>query len=166
MAESEREAATRPPQRDELMDTLVQSAFATMAVLNRVCAENDLSPTLLHVLAILWDRRGGITELAGYLGLDKSSMTGLVRRAEKRGLLGRERNPDDGRGVDVFITHEGAALAERIHGRLEHALSPMTDRLAPADQRRLQTLLQQMQPEEAALRSMTAPRHSPPSENS
>jgi DNA-binding MarR family transcriptional regulator len=132
--------------QDELVDTLVQNAFATMAVLNRSCAEHELSLTLLRVVAILRDRRLGVTALAGYLGLDKSSMTGLVARAEKRGLLRRAPNPGDGRAVDVFITPAGADLADRVRGDVAAALSPMTDELTTAERRRLQTLLRRMQP--------------------
>jgi DNA-binding MarR family transcriptional regulator len=140
------EAGTQAPEDDDLVDTLVQNAFATMAVLNRICAEHDLSLTLLRVVAILRDRRLGVTALAGYLGLDKSSMTGLVARAEKRGLLDRAANPADGRAVDVFITAAGATLADRVRGEIERALSPMTGELTAAEQRRLQALLQRMQP--------------------
>jgi DNA-binding MarR family transcriptional regulator len=133
--------------QDELVDTLVQNAFMTMAALNRICAERDLSLTLLRVLAILWDRRRiRVTALADYLGLDKSSMTGLVTRAEQRGLLQRAPSPDDGRAVDVFITPDGAAVAERVRSDVEQALSPMTHELTLAEQRRLQTLLQRIQP--------------------
>jgi hypothetical protein len=39
----------------------------------------------------LRDRRLKMTALADYLGLEKSTMTGLVDRAEKRGLLERAR---------------------------------------------------------------------------
>jgi DNA-binding MarR family transcriptional regulator len=145
MAATESAAGTRPPGPDELVDTLVQSAFTTMAVLNRICAEHDLSLTLLRVLAIIWDRRLRVTVLADFLGLDKSSMTGLVSRAEKRGLLQRAASPDDGRAVDVFITPEGAALARRIRDDVARALSPMTDELTHAEQRRLQALLERMQ---------------------
>ncbi|WP_051092882.1 MarR family winged helix-turn-helix transcriptional regulator [Jongsikchunia kroppenstedtii] len=145
MTKSNRKAGTRPPAHDDLVDGLVQNAFTTMTVLNQVCAEHDLSPTLLRVLAILWDRRLKITELAEYLGLDKSSMTGLVSRAEKRGLLQRMRNADDGRAVDVVITEEGAVLAQRARGEIAGALRPVTDRLNATDRQRLQLLLQRMQ---------------------
>ncbi|MEU6564307.1 MarR family winged helix-turn-helix transcriptional regulator [Nocardia nova] len=129
---------------DGLADTLVQSAFVTMAVLTRIAAENDLSLTQVRVLGILRDRRVRITALAGYLGLDKSTMTGLVRRAEERGLLQREPNPDDGRVVDVVLTEEAGTLVETVRERVGRELSSMTDALAPGEQRRLQSLLRRM----------------------
>lgn len=127
-----------------LVDALAQAAFMTMAVLNKVGADNDLSLTQLRVLAILRDRRLRMTALADYLGLEKSTMTGLVDRAEKRGLLQRAPNASDGRAVDVFLSPAGAALAERLQARIERALHPMTSKLIPAEQRRLQMLLERM----------------------
>jgi DNA-binding MarR family transcriptional regulator len=131
-------------QQDGLVDALVQAAFATMAVLNKVGADNDLSLTQLRVLAILRDRRLRMTALADYLGLEKSTMTGLVDRAEKRGLLERAPNSSDGSAVDVFLSPEGAELAERLYTHVGRSLSPMTSELAPAEQRRLQALLELM----------------------
>jgi len=129
---------------DSLVDALAHAAFVTMAVLNKVGAEHDLSLTQLRVLGILRDRRPRMAALADYLGLEKSTMSGLVDRAEKRGLLARAPSPGDGRAVDVFLTAEGARFAERVHARVQDALSPLTTRLGPADQRRLQDLLERM----------------------
>jgi DNA-binding MarR family transcriptional regulator len=131
-------------EQDGLVDALVQTSFVTMALLNKVGAEHDLSLTQLRVLAILRDRRLKMTELAAYLGLDKSTMTGLVDRAEKRGLLERVRNPTDGRAVDVRISPDGAELAERLYAQVARSLSPMTSTLTRADQRRLRALLESM----------------------
>jgi DNA-binding MarR family transcriptional regulator len=109
-----------------------------------VAADNELSLTQLRVLATLRDRRLRMTVLAGYLGLEKSTMTGLVDRAEKRGLLQRAPNVSDGRAVDVFLSPEWAELAGRLYTHIARALSPMTSKLTSAQQRLLQTLLEQM----------------------
>src|SRR5271154_1514229 len=98
--------------QQELISALVRASFATTAVLSRVAAEHELSLTQLRVLAILRDRRVRMSELADYLGLDKSTISGLVERAEKRGLLQRAPSPADRRAVDVFLTTGGAQLAE------------------------------------------------------
>ena len=112
-----------------------------MAVLNKVGAENDLSLTQLRVLGVLQDRRLKMSALADYLGLDKSTMTGLVDRAEKRGLVERAPNPGDGRAVDVFLTTDGTELAERLRAHVARTLSPTTSNLTRADRRRLLALL-------------------------
>ena len=129
---------------DELVDALVQTSFATMAVLTRIAAEHDLSLTQLRVLAILRDRRLRMTALADHLGLDKSTMTGLVDRAEKRGLLTRSRNAEDGRAIDVLMAPAGATLAASMQAEVARALAPLTAALPAADQRRLRSLLDQL----------------------
>ena len=128
----------------DLIDALVRTSFVTMAVLNRVGAEHDLSLTQLRVLAILRDRRVKMSELADYLGLDKSTISGLVDRAEKRGLLQRIPNPIDGRGVNVVLSTAGMELAERGASRIVRSLSPMTSTLTRAETHRLTTLLERM----------------------
>ena len=130
--------------RDGLVDALAQSAFATMAVLTKVAAEHDVSLTQLRVLAILRGRRVRMAELADHLGLERSTMTGLVDRAEQRGLLARASNPTDGRAVDVFLTPAGSALARQGAAAIRRSLVPVTDALTPAEQRRLQSLLERL----------------------
>ena len=127
-----------------LVDVLVQAAFMTMAVLNRVAGDNDLSLTQLRVLAILRDRVVGVTELAEYLGLEKSTMSGLIERAEKRGFVRRTRSKSDRRGVQVSMTREGQKLAGRMYADVEQSLLPMMRALAGAERSRLQALLERM----------------------
>jgi len=127
-----------------LVDVLVQAAFTTMAALNKLGAEYDMSLTQLRVLGILRGRRLRMTSLADHLGLEKSTMTGLVERAERRGLVERAPNADDGRAVDVFLSPAGMDLAGRLYARVVRSLSPMISELAPAEQRQLQALLDRM----------------------
>ena len=138
------DAQPTAPDQFNLIDALVTTSFATMAVLNRIAAEHDLSLTQIRVLAILRDRRVKMSELANYLGLDKSTITGLVDRAEKRGLLQRAPNPGDGRAVDVMLSAAGTELAERGAAQIERSLSPMTSTLTRADAHRLTALLERM----------------------
>ena len=131
-------------EKQELIDSLVRVSFGVTAVLSRVAAEYDLSLTQLRVLAILRDRRVRMSELASYLGLDRSTLSGLVDRAERRGLVQREPNPDDGRAVDVFLTTSGAQLARQGAEQIAGALSPTIRQLTKIDARRLAALLQQL----------------------
>jgi DNA-binding MarR family transcriptional regulator len=127
-----------------LIDALVRASFVTTAVLSTVAAEHEISLTQLRVLAILRHGRGKMSELAVYLGLDKSTISGLVDRAEKRGLLVRTPNPDDGRGVDVALTAAGTELATRGAAEIQQSLSPMTTELSAVETRRLTALLERM----------------------
>lgn len=127
-----------------LADALVTTSFVTMAVINRIGAEHDLSLSLIRVLGILSDRRPRMTELADYLGLEKQTMSGLIARAEKRGLVARAPNEEDGRATDVFLTSDGAKLVKRLQVQGKQALAPLVERLSASDQQLLQELLQRM----------------------
>ena len=127
-----------------LIDALAQAAFTTMAILNKLAAENELSLTQLRVCGILRDRRLRMAELADYLGLEKSTMTGLVDRAEQRGLMARAPNPEDGRAIDVFLTKEGLKFAERAQAQFQDAMAPFTARLKASEQKSLQELLERL----------------------
>jgi DNA-binding MarR family transcriptional regulator len=117
------------PAAADLVDALAQTSFVVMGVLSRVGAEHDLSLTQMRVLGILRDRRPRMAELAQFLGLEKSTMSGLVDRAERRGLLARGRSADDRRAVEVFMTDSGLELAERVRAEVARALAPATSHL-------------------------------------
>jgi DNA-binding MarR family transcriptional regulator len=129
---------------DALIDVLVRSTFRVTGVLTRIGAENELSLTQLRVLGILRDRRPRVTELAAYLGLDKSTMSGLIDRAERRGLLARGKNPHDGRAVDVFLTPAGRELTHRLDVEIRNALAPQMRRLQPQRRGQLVGLLEHL----------------------
>jgi DNA-binding MarR family transcriptional regulator len=130
--------------QSDLIEALVRTAFVITAVLSQVAADHDLSLTQMRVLAILRDRQSTMSGLATYLGLDRSTISGLVDRAEKRGLLERVRNPLDGRGVNVALTQSGRELAERGGEEVARTLSPMTGNLDRSEARRLTQLLELM----------------------
>lgn len=129
---------------EQLVDALGESAFRTMGPLTGLAADAGLSLTQLRVLAILRDRRLRIGDLAQYLGLEKSTMTGLVARAEKKGLLARQPNAEDARAVDVVITDAGLEVARSLEGAIRDALLPLTARLPERDRRQLRGLLERM----------------------
>jgi len=134
-------ARSGPGPATGLMDSLVQVSFTVMAMLSRVAAEHDLSLTQLRVLAILRDREPTMAELAGYLGLERSSVSGLIDRAVRRGLVRRDASSEDGRAVRVSLTPAGQRLASLGAGEIGDLITAMTRDLSPADRTRLSVLL-------------------------
>ncbi len=66
------------------------------------------------VLSALWERDDRpVGELVELLQLDYGTMTPLLKRLEKRGLVKRTRSPDDERSVIVGLTDEGRGLRAR-----------------------------------------------------
>jgi DNA-binding MarR family transcriptional regulator len=126
---------------EALLEDLVRTSFAVMAVLNRVAAENDLSLTQLRALAILRDREPTMAQLADFLGLERSSVSGLMDRAVRRGLVRRTVSSDDGRAVHVSLTADGHRLGAELADQVTSLLAPMITRLSTAEQKRLHALL-------------------------
>lgn len=126
---------------DDLRDNLVQVSFGVIAVLSRVAAKHDLSLTQLRMLGILRDREPAMAELATYLGLERSTVSGLIDRAVQHGLVCKTTDPVDGRSVRVSLTAEARRLEVRIIAEIGEQMAPMTERLNAADQRRLTALL-------------------------
>ena len=101
------------------VDGLVQLSVLIQNALARRAAEHDLSLIQIRLLGVLRDREPNMNELAKLLELDKSSVSGLIDRAERRGLVGRVPSRADGRVVLVRLTDVGRALVSKVAPRLE-----------------------------------------------
>jgi len=123
-----------PPPRLDPVDGLAQLAFVVMGLLERRAAEHDLSIPATRLLGVLRDREPTMNELARLLGLDKSSVTGLVERAERRAVL--VRLTGEGRtlvsaAAGLFSADVGALLGH-LPARDRAALSRLVSRLLVA----------------------------------
>ena len=118
----------------------MQLSFLVQRILADSGGSLDLSIIQMRLLGVLRDRQAGMLELGRHLGLDKSSMTGLVDRAERRGLVVRSPSPHDGRAVLVSLTPAGRTLTEQCGGEITRRLRHLTDRLAPAQRDELTRL--------------------------
>ncbi len=124
-----------------LVDALAQLSFLVQATLTRIAAGHDLSVVQIRLLGALRDRQPGMNELAKLLGLDKSSITGLVDRAERRGLVRRTVNERDRRAYEVALTPAGRSLARRIAREFEAEVRRLVRGLEPAQQQLLSALV-------------------------
>ena len=69
------------------------------------------------VMLVLWESDGlGVGEIGDRLALDSGTLSPLIRRMEKGGLVTRERAADDERRVTVHLTEAGRALEQRAAG--------------------------------------------------
>ena len=99
----------------------------------------DLSRTASSVLAALRD--GGpqrVTALAAAEGVAQPTMTNLVVRLERRGLVERGSDPADARAVRVAITDQGR---ERLEARREARVAVLAERLQALDAGEREALL-------------------------
>jgi DNA-binding MarR family transcriptional regulator len=66
--------------------------------------------------------------------LDKSSITGLIDRAERRSLVRRSRAPGDGRALRVSITAEGLELAGIVAASVQDGIAALAGTLTARQQ--------------------------------
>ena len=103
-----------------------------------------LTPQQGQLLCVLMPQPYGMSELGETLGLAKSSLTGLVDRTVRRGLVRREADPRDGRAVRVGLTDEGAALAEKFYAETCRRMEALPSGLSGAERDRLAVLLSRL----------------------
>jgi MarR family transcriptional regulator, lower aerobic nicotinate degradation pathway regulator len=125
-------------------DGLAQLSFLIHAILERRAREQDLSIIQLRLLGVLRDRKPTMNELARLLGLDKSSVTGLIDRAERRGLVMRVPSATDRRAVLVSLTDHGHSLAAGGAARFEADITLLLEHLPPSDRDALSRLISRL----------------------
>ncbi|HEX4107895.1 MAG TPA: MarR family transcriptional regulator [Solirubrobacteraceae bacterium] len=125
-----------------IADALVQASFLVQAVLGELAAEQELSIVQMRLLGVLRDRELRMAQLARILGLTKSSTSGLVDRAERRGLVRRTAIPvGDERAVHVVLSEEGRRLTAQLGAQVARRLEGATEHLSPTNRGRLSGLL-------------------------
>lgn len=74
-----------------------------------------------------------ITDLAGRLHVSQPSMTELVIRLERSGLVSRTRDRDDARAVLVQLTDAGRRLRDRVRAERAGYLEGLMEKLGEDD---------------------------------
>ena len=68
-------------------------------------------------LLVLWEvDKVSVRQLGERLSLDSATLTPLLKRLEKRGLVTRSREPEDERVVRIVLTKAGRALQAQCRG--------------------------------------------------
>jgi MarR family transcriptional regulator, lower aerobic nicotinate degradation pathway regulator len=123
---------TRPPLSD--VDALAQLSFAVQSALERRASAHGVSIVQTRLLGILRDREPTMNELGRLLELDKSSVSGLVDRAERRGHVERMPSSRDRRVVLVRLTEVGRTLVAEVAALFATDIAELLDPL-PAPRR-------------------------------
>ena len=117
----------------DVAGSLVQLTTLVQAIYARVSEHNDLTPVQARLLCVLLDGPRGMAELAQHFGVEKAALTGLMDRAERRGLARRAPVPGDRRALQVTLTDAGHQAAAAFHAELGAQLSGLISSLAPQD---------------------------------
>jgi len=124
-----------------VVPALVRSAFLVNSVYVNSAREYGLTQQQGQLLCVLMAQPYGMGELGAVLGLAKSSLTGLVDRSERNGLVQRQDDPQDSRAVRVALTRRGTKLAEEFYAETCRRVEVLATGLAPGERDTLAALL-------------------------
>jgi DNA-binding MarR family transcriptional regulator len=133
-----------PGDESGVVSALVRSTFLVNAVYAESGREHGLTSQQGQLLCVLMAKPYGMGELGATLRLAKSSLTGLVDRTERNGLVRREADPQDMRAVRVALTAEGRRLAEEFYTETCRRIADLLAGLAPAERDTLASLLRRV----------------------
>jgi DNA-binding MarR family transcriptional regulator len=135
----------QPPGAEELplddADVLVQLSRLVQGAFARIADRHDLTPVQGRLLCVLAQGPRGMTELARCCGVEKAALTGLVDRAERRGLAERAPVPGDRRALRVTLTEAGRRSAAAFHAEVTAELDQLLSPLAPPDREQFRTAM-------------------------
>ncbi len=122
--------------------TLAKVCRAHRGNVGELLAEVGLHVGQEMVLIELWREdglRGG--ELAERLGVEPPTVTKMLRRLERCGLVSRRRDPEDARSFRVYLTDEGRSLEEPVARCWESADEKTLAGMSAAERRTFHRLL-------------------------
>ncbi|MBN6052508.1 MarR family transcriptional regulator [Nonomuraea sp. RK-328] len=124
-----------------MVAALVRSTFLVSAVYAKSAREYGITSQQGQLLCVLMAQPYGMSELGAMLGLAKSSLTGLVDRTERNGLVQRRPDPQDSRAVRIALTRKGSKVVEEFYAETCRRIGDLTTGLAGADRETLAGLL-------------------------
>lgn len=101
-------------QKEKSIDHALRATWQAVAkIYNEQAAKHD--STMAMAMALLYiDAENGTpsTALGPSMGMEATSLSRTLNSMEERGLIFRERNPEDGRGVFIKLTELGIEKRE------------------------------------------------------
>jgi DNA-binding MarR family transcriptional regulator len=112
---------------------LIQLCRLVQGINARISDRHDLTPVQAKLICVLAFGPRGMAELAQCFGVEKATLTGLVDRAEQRGLVRRSAVPGDRRALHVTLTDTGRRAATAFHAEATEELNYLLSSLPSRD---------------------------------
>ncbi|HIT87022.1 MAG TPA: MarR family transcriptional regulator [Candidatus Coprocola pullicola] len=99
---------------------LTTAQHTVFQFLNSQLSAYDITPSQYGVLSCLWTREYATPkQISEILCLETSTISGVLDRMQKKGLVERFVNKEDRREIRVVVTEKGKALQEPIQQIIE-----------------------------------------------
>lgn len=129
---------------DDDVLALVQLSGLVHSVFARVAERHDLTPVQGRLLCVLEDGPRGMAELARAFDVERATLTGIVDRGERRGLVQRVPVPADRRAMNVALTDAGMRSMLAFHADVTTELRGLLDPLDPAERQHLGAMVERV----------------------
>ncbi|MEV4261084.1 MarR family transcriptional regulator [Kribbella sp. NPDC049584] len=126
----------------DLASALVQTMHRLQDLHAETSRPLGLTPQQAHLLCVLISGPLGMTELSRILSIERSSLTSMVDRLERRDLVARVANPTDRRACRIELTAAGKDLAHQCHDAVVDRIQDLTSELPAATRTTLTKALQ------------------------
>ncbi|MHB1043355.1 MAG: MarR family winged helix-turn-helix transcriptional regulator [Eubacteriales bacterium] len=101
--------------RHEVTPSLFLAFKKVLKCFYEIAQAHGMAPAQLGAMRKLWKNDGMTnTELGEQLFLKTSTVTALIDRMERDGFVFRERNKDDRRVVNIWLTEKGKELKDSV----------------------------------------------------
>lgn len=120
-------------QKERTIDHALRATWQAVAkAYNEQAAKHDSTMAMaMALLYIDYERGTPSTALGPSMGMEATSLSRTLNAMEERGLIFRERNPEDGRGVLIKLTESGKEKRElskksvyRFNERIREQVGP------------------------------------------
>ena len=103
--------------KEKTIDYVLRSTWqAVSRIYNEEASKFDGSMAIGFALLSI-DKEDGTpsTSISNRMGMEPTSLTRTLKTLEEKGLITREKNPEDGRGVLIYLTDLGKEM--RAHSK-------------------------------------------------
>jgi DNA-binding MarR family transcriptional regulator len=108
----------------------------------RVLKNAEITPAQFAVMKIVAANAGIVqARVAEVLAIERARLVDMLDRLETRRLIARSRSPSDRRTHALQLTHEGAALLERLAPLIAAHEQHVVERIGAEDKRQLLRIL-------------------------
>lgn len=102
----------------------------------------DITPVQYAVLYCLWENdKRSPKEIAERLKLENSTISGILERMEKKGLIERSISKEDRRYIQVMLTEKGANLKDAVLTAVEEVNNEVMSVFSDKDREMLKSWL-------------------------
>jgi DNA-binding MarR family transcriptional regulator len=126
----------------DLASALVQTMHRLQDIHAETSRPLGLTPQQAHLLCVLLAGPRGMTDLSRILSIERSSLTSMVDRLERRSLVARVDHPTDRRACRIELTDDGRSLAHDCHDAVVTRIDELTSGLPAPTKRTFATALQ------------------------